>query len=305
MKRFALIACLLCCLPVLFAKEYRPEDIPMVHLQNKFHYVSNPDGILSQAAVAAIDTTLYALEQETGIQTLVAVVERIDGNDCFDFAYQLGKRNGVGRKGKDDGLVILLVTGERCIQFVTGYGLEGDLPDALCKRIQSRYMNPSFAKGDWDAGMTAGIAAVRRQLAGTGEPPTPHDEESNPLLLILLLGCCFVVVPALLLLSAWRRNRCPRCHKHTLQQSVHIISRNHAIRVEEVVRRCTHCGYTDHRQRTVEERDNDFTGGMGGGPFIGGPFVGGLFGGGKGGGGFTGGSFGGGSFGGGGAGSRF
>ena len=163
----------------LQAKEYAIKDIPMVHLQNRTRYVSNPDGVLSAGAVAAMDTTLFALEQRTGVQTLVVAVKQIDGGDCFEFAYQLGKKNGVGEKEKDNGLVILLVTEERCIQFATGYGLEGVLPDAVCKQIQVRYMNKYLGEGNWDAGMLAGIQAVSRQLDGTGEPPVPRQEEES------------------------------------------------------------------------------------------------------------------------------
>ena len=144
----------------------------MVHLQDARRYVSNPDGILSETTVYAIDTTLYALERETGIQTLVVAVGQIEGGDCFDFAYRLGRENGVGRKETDNGLVILLVTGERCIQFATGYGLEGDLPDAICKRIQVRYMNPHFSKDEWDAGMLEGVR---------GACPVERDRQSRSL----------------------------------------------------------------------------------------------------------------------------
>ena len=67
-------------------KEYTIKDIPMVHLQNRTRYVSNPDGILSSTAVTTMDSILYALEQKTGIQTLVVAVTGIEGGDCFDFA---------------------------------------------------------------------------------------------------------------------------------------------------------------------------------------------------------------------------
>ena len=89
----------------------------MVHLQDRTRYVTNSRN-LSEAAVAVMDTTLFALEQKTGIQTVVVAVRQIEGGDCFDFAYQLGEKNGVGQKGKDNGLVILLVTEERCIQLL-------------------------------------------------------------------------------------------------------------------------------------------------------------------------------------------
>ena len=132
----------------------------MVHLQNRTRYVSNPDGILSSTAVTTMDSILYALEQKTGIQTLVVAVTGIEGGDCFDFAHRLGQETGVGQKERDNGLVILLSTDERCVQFATGYGLEGILPDAICKRIQNRYMLPYFKDNNWNAGMVAGIRAV-------------------------------------------------------------------------------------------------------------------------------------------------
>ena len=91
---------------------YKVEDIPLAHLKDARRYVSNPDGILSPAVVSAIDSTLYALEHETGIQTLVVAVGQIEGGDCFDFAYRLGRENGIGQKETDNGLVVLLVTGE-------------------------------------------------------------------------------------------------------------------------------------------------------------------------------------------------
>lgn len=308
MKRIALSLLLFlgwCAVMQTEAREYKVEDIPLVHLQDRTRYVSNPDGILSNNAVAVMDTILYGLERETGIQTLVVAVEQIEGGDCFDFAYQLGSKNGVGEKGKDNGLVVLLVTEERCIQFATGYGLEGVLPDAVCKQIQVRYMNKYLGEGNWDAGMLAGIQAISRQLDGTGEPPVPRKEEETDYLLLIILICCFIIVPTLLWFSVRQRKRCPQCHKHTLRQlSIRTISRMNGIRTEEIVLHCTNCGHIVRRQRQVRDEDDFHHRGGNGGPFLGGPFFGGGFGG-SGGGGFSGGSFGGGSFGGGGAGSKF
>lgn len=110
---------------------YTTGNIPKVHLQDKTRYVCNPAGILSAPACDEIDRMLYALEQQTGIETVVAVVPSIGSEDCFDFSHRLLNEWGVGKKGKNNGLVILLVTDQRCIQFYTGYGLEGDLPDAI------------------------------------------------------------------------------------------------------------------------------------------------------------------------------
>lgn len=297
MRRFLFILTLLGALS-LQAKEYTIQEIPMLHLQDRTRYVSNPDGILSESAVSTIDNILYHLEQKTGIQTLVVVVTGIEGGDCFEFAYQLGKAKGVGQKGRDNGLVILLSTDERCIQFATGYGLEGVLPDAICKRIQNRYMIEPFSKGDWNTGMVEGIRAVNSYLDGSMENISNESEEN--MLPIYLFGAFFLGILALSYYSIWKQNRCPKCKKHKIQRiSSHIISRSNGYIVEETTYLCQNCGHTFNR-KTKSSDPNYRNPGGGTGPI----FMGGGFGGRRGGG-FSGGSFGGGSFGGGGAGSRF
>ena len=283
----------------LQAKEYTIKEIPMVHLQDRTRYVSNPDNILSPSSVATMDSILYALEQKTGIQTLVVAVTGIEGGDCFDFAYRLGKEMGVGQKERDNGLVILLSTDERCVQFATGYGLEGVLPDAICKRIQSRYMVEHLGKNDWDAGMVAGIRAVNGYLDGSMENIEGEEEDNDALL--YFFAFFFICVILVCLIVAIFGNQCPKCKKrHALQRvSSHEISRKHGVITSEVTYLCKYCG---HRHVTKEQSsDPNFRGPRSGGGTI---FMGGG-GFGSGGGGFSGGSFGGGSFGGGGAGSRF
>ena len=282
------------------AKEYTIQEIPMVHLQDRTRYVSNPDNILSSSAVATMDSILFALEEKTGIQTLVVAVTGIEGGDCFDFAYRLGKETGVGQKERDNGLVILLSTDERCIQFATGYGLEGVLPDAICKRIQSRYMVEPFSKGDWNTGMVEGIRAVNGYLDGSMENIGSDDEEDDTIAIIALV-LVFGSVVLIAFIIAYFGNRCPKCKKrHALQRiSSQVVSRKLGVVTSEVTYLCKYCG---HRHVTKEQSDDpNFRGPRSGGPTI---FMGGGGFGGRGGG-FSGGSFGGGSFGGGGAGSRF
>jgi len=91
-------------------------------------------------------------------------VKSLNGYDKNDFAQRLGAKWGVGQKGKNNGVVILVKPkytnekGEASIQ--TGYGLEGVLPDITCKQIVDNEMIPKFAQGDYYAGVSAGIAIV-------------------------------------------------------------------------------------------------------------------------------------------------
>lgn len=304
-KTFTILTiCFLVSVLPAWTHPYKVNEIPMVHLQDRTRYVSNPEHILSNQATAVIDSILYKLEQQTGIETLVVAVNEIEGGDCFEFALQLGKQLGVGKKETNNGLVILLVTKERCIQFVTGYGLEGTLPDAICKRIQNQYMNLPFSQGNWDSGMIAGVRAINSYLIeyrdGTNKNEIPTDFYP-PLIFVAAVLLLFITS---IYLRQRRKNLCPHCKKHTLQRTdSHLLSETNGIRCEEVIYTCKHCGYTVVREEKSQDNRHDGFGGRGGGPII---FGGGFWGGrGNQGGGFNGGSFGGGDFGGGGAGSKF
>ncbi len=278
------------------------EEIPNVQRSDARRLVSNPDGVLSERAVATMDSMLYDLKQRGVAQIAVAALASIGDADPADFALRLGTEWGVGGRERDNGMVILLVVDQRALRFETGYGLEGVLPDALCKRIQTAKMVPLLAREDWDGGMTAGVRAVYDHLNGAELDFVPQAaEEEIPVgrVLLLLVGLPLLFI-GVVALGHSVSNRCRRCHKYGAMRLVSDteVSRNAHYVTRERTKRCRYCGYA-YTYKVQEPRDN----GLGGG----GPFPGGLggFGGFRGGGGSFGGGFGGGSFGGGGATSRF
>ncbi len=297
MRKYTVLFILLTFSLTLFAqgKVYSVEDVPLVHLKDARRYVCNPDKILSQASVSIIDSLFYKLEEKTGIQTVVAVLGSIKGGDCFDFAHRLGEKNGVGQKQRDNGLVILLSTEERCILFATGYGLEGVLPDAICKRIQQKYMVEHFAAGDWDRGMVEGMRALCARLDGSME--NVDDEENDAFIIFVVCAVVTLLLVVAVAFGVWWHGRCPNCKKRNIiRVSERVLSRANGYIVSEITYRCKDCGHIYCRK--ITSIDPSYKGPQGGG----GIYVGG---GGRSGGGFSGGSFGGGHFGGGGAGSRF
>ena len=296
MKRYILLLIAFAMLLPLMghAKAYKVEEVPMVHLQDSTKYVCNPDNILSSSTVLSIDTMLFSLERATGIEVVVAVVSDIEDGDCYQFALDLGKKYGVGKK-KDNGLIVLLSTEQRCIQILTGYGLEGVLPDAICKRIQEQHMNPYFAKGKWDKGMLEGMKAICERLDGYNEEEAESLDIGGGILeaiggLVLYLGLIGGIVWAILWFAYLRPRRCPKCNERAFKRtSSTLIFRKGGKQRHHVVYTCSKCGYTEER----DENSTYSTSSGGEGRSSGGS------------GSSSGGSFGGGHFGGGGAGSKF
>ena len=96
MKRFFILLLLVFFYTSAEARPYSVEEIPNVQLSNRYKFTSNPDGILSQAAVARIDSICYDLRPRGIAQTAVVAVAEIDSDDVFEFAYELFSKWGVG-----------------------------------------------------------------------------------------------------------------------------------------------------------------------------------------------------------------
>ena len=283
-----LSSCLLC------AKQYSVANIEMVHLQDASRYVCNPENILSWDSVAVMDAMLNRLEDSTGIEVVVIAVDSLANQDCYETAIRVGQKYGVGKSSLNNGLVILLSTQERCVQFATGSGLEGYLPDVICKRIQRECMLPYFKEGDWTRGMTMGVRAVYDTLQGS---MTWEDEGEELTLfeIIFFLGC-LLFFPFLAIYFWWKGKKCPHCGKHSLKRITSELSYSDRSVVKyKDTYQCGKCGERTVRLRTIYKSTGTSrrSGGSGGG--FGGGFGGGM----------SGGHFGGGHFGGGGAGSRF
>lgn len=282
------------------AKNYTPQSVPNVQLSDARRFVSNPDAILSSEAVYRLDTTLYRLRESRIAEVAVVAVESIGFSEPREFATELFRHWRIGEKGRDNGLLVLLVLGQGAIEIETGYGLEGTLTDALCKRIIERRMIPSFKEGDFDGGMLLGVEAIAGVLSTSEVPEELAAKEDDDALIGLgiFIGAA-VIFFLLIVLLLYLHSRCPKCKKGTLVRTSDRveISKNAYQRVYKVAFKCNKCGHIVWRNEADDISGG--SGGVGGGPII-------MGGGGFGrGGGFGGGGFGGGFSGGGGAGGRF
>lgn len=283
-----------------FAKKWTPETLPMVFLQNDHRFVCNPDAVLSDTAVARADSILYALYKQQGIQTVVAAVKQLDGDDPYEFGMALARKYGIGNK-QSTGLIVILATEDRSYQILTGRGLEGTLPDAMVRRVENRIMVPLLKDEEWDAAIVQTVNALAKVISGDTSLVPEEDEEEDFGVVMGLLAAVFVGFIVLMMLIGYASiKKCPKCGKRAMQT----VSKKRLNRINSstwLVSKTWKCSKCGHTMQTTEQ-ENDNINGSSGGPVI---FGGGGRGFGGGGGGFRGGSFGGGSFGGGGSGGRF
>lgn len=281
-----------------FAEKWTIETLPMVHLQNAQHYVCNPDGVLSPTAVATTDSMLQALERDKGIQTVVVVVKQLKGDDPYQFGMDLSRKYGIGSKEQRSGLIVILATEDRSYQILTGNGLEGALPDAICRRIQNQVMVPALKAGDWNSAIVNTIkridSYVRKDKSLTAE--NGNDDDSSAAIAGFIIALLFII--AISYIFAHRTPKCPKCKTRMRKVSSQRV-RASAVSDWKIrtIWQCPKCGNKTTRYTDTNDTHNGnaippilFGGGSGGGSF---------------GGGSIGGSFGGGTFGGGGSGGRF
>lgn len=121
---------------------------------------------LPPAATQTLTQNLAAFEQKTGHQLVVVTVSSLQGVEIEDYGYQLGRHWGIGHRGKDDGVLLIVAPNERRVRIEVGYGLEGTLTDALSNQIIQTVILPEFKRGDMPTGIVNGARAIIGVLGG-------------------------------------------------------------------------------------------------------------------------------------------
>lgn len=128
-------------------------------------YVSNPDRLLNPGTVEDLNATLQALDQSGRAHIDVVAVRSIGEEVPKTAVTALFNRWKIGDKDQNNGLLLLLVLDQRRVEMETGYGLEADLPDVTCFRIQQQYMVPLLREERYDEAVRQGVAALIHQLS--------------------------------------------------------------------------------------------------------------------------------------------
>ena len=239
------------------------DEVPNVHLKDARQYVTDPSAILSTVARDSINLMLGQLEQGSGIEVAVVMLPSIGNDDIFDFAHNLFRKWGIGKKKENNGLLVLFVMDQHKVRFTTGYGLEGALTDALSKRIQMNEMVPAFKEGKWDEGMVKGVRATVAILKGEvaadqyGATGANGNDEELTTFDVIAISMVFIII-ILVIVLACRDKKCPKCKKHamkTVSTQRLKIALGHG-RMKRIIRTtyvCQNCGH----QITHDTDDND------------------------------------------------
>jgi uncharacterized protein len=167
-------------------------------------------GIVRPATARQLNSELTQFERDASTQLVVAIFPRMQSDSSVeDYTVRVAQKWGVGQKGRNNGAALFVFQQSHDLRIVTGYGLEGALPDALCKRIIEDEIAPRFRAGDFDGGLTAGVhammAAVRGEYRGTGRTARESPVISERGIGAFFPFLFFIVIFILLIRSGTRR----------------------------------------------------------------------------------------------------
>ena len=160
-------------------------------------------GVLTPEQRQALERELVQFNNSTSTQISVVTVKSLDGTSIDDFAFKLGEKWGIGQKGKDNGILILIKPkfgNDKGHAFIaTGYGLEGVVPDAVANRIVDNEMIPHFKQNDYYGGIQAAVGTLMKLTKGefTADAYMKRSEPQGSLLGALLPFLLFLIFFAL------------------------------------------------------------------------------------------------------------
>jgi len=154
-------------------------------------WVHDEANVLSSQAKTTLESILDAERDSTSNQIAILIIPALNGASLEDFSLRVAEKWQIGKKDRDNGVLLFISIDDRKMRIETGYGLEGALTDALSSRIIRNEIAPHFRTGDYDGGVQAGITAIIQAIKGEyiNEDPAPRKRNSKrtPLATILIL----------------------------------------------------------------------------------------------------------------------
>ena len=306
MKRLNLLFAFSLLAVLVQAMVYTPTSLPNPKVQDRGNYVCNPDEIVASSDVVLLNRLARQLEDLTQVELCVVAVNSIGEMEAFDFCYEVFQRWGIGKEGKNTGVLLFLAVESRDVRIMTGGGIEGVMTDAVCHSIIHETMMQPLRNADYSDAMALGALRIyevctdgaapeelRQMTSATNRYHYADESEENvwmELFYFVGLPCIiFALIIVLLLLP----KKCPKCGKRSLRKTSEQIINRATTRKEGLGVRsycCKHCGHQEQKTYIIPKEiptvvlgGGTSRGGFGGGSFGGGFGGGSTFGGGAGG----------------------
>lgn len=147
------------------------------HIPPPSGYVNDFANVLTSEQKTILENSLSEYQKKTTNEIVVAIVKNLDGGDIDDFTVRVFEEWKIGKKGKDNGILLLVAIEERKLRIEVGYGLEPNLTDGQAGEIIRNVITPEFKKGDYYKGISGGLLAIEQKLSSE---PTPENNSYTP-----------------------------------------------------------------------------------------------------------------------------
>ena len=152
--------------------------------------------VLKQETIHALELKLQAFEDSTSNQIAILTTSSLEGEVLEEYSLKVAETWKLGKKEKDNGVLLLIVVDDRKMRIEVGHGLEGVLTDAHSSRIIRNELTPNFRKSDYDTGITAAIDAIIKSIGGEYSAEDGDDGMSTTNILLMVaifLICVFAI----------------------------------------------------------------------------------------------------------------
>lgn len=160
-RGFATLFIILCSLFSVTAQDLKLPERP-----DPPRLVNDMAGMLSRDEANNLENKLVAYSDSTSTQIVVMTINSLEGNDIGQYAIDLIHKWGIGQKGKDNGVLLLISKGDHKVFIATGRGVEANLPDITAKRIIDNVITPKFKEQQYYAGINAATDDMMARLSG-------------------------------------------------------------------------------------------------------------------------------------------
>lgn len=181
---------------VFFTVAFAQDVPPKPSFQTSYYEIGTQ--LLDDAQKKEIEQKLIRYADTTSTQIVVVVVPNTGGDDIDRYKVDLAHAWGIGQKGKDNGVLLLVAKDDRKVAIGTGYGTEHLLTDALSNRIIDEVIIPQFKQGDYYGGIDAGTDAIIKVLAGEYKNDKKGETNNEGVGAIIFLVIIFVVILSIL-----------------------------------------------------------------------------------------------------------